>query len=433
MKSDVEQLSATHVKLTVEVPFAELEPHMAKAYRAISQQATVPGFRRGKVPQRIIDQRFGRGVVLEEAVNEALPQFVDSAVTEAGLTTAGQPKVEVTDLTDGESLSFTVEVDVVPDFDLPAFESLNIEVPGVDATDADIDAEVDGLRGRFATLVPVDRAVAEGDVVVVDLAGSCEGEDVEDLTASAMSMEVGADDMLPGFTEAVVGAQAGDVRTLVIPAESGEFAGKEIIVTISVSRVQERELPEADDDFAQLASEFDTIAELREDLRERIVRRNRFSQGSQAREKVHEALLQSVDFPLPESLVTAEIEGHFEDGHGEPEHRAEFEVEARERIKSTIILDRIAKDENLSVSQEELSAWLIQQASRYQMTPDQFADALVRAGQVDAAVAEVRRRKALAVVLDKATIVDESGQIVNLTDLEADLQAALAAAGAAAQ
>ena len=430
MKSDVETLSPTRVKLTVDMPFDELAPQLDAAYKRIAAQVTVPGFRKGKVPSRVIDQRFGRALVLEEAVNEAVPAAFEKAVAENNLKPLGTPDFDVQELNDGENLAFTVEVDVRPEFDLPDLDAFVVEVDGAEPTDEEVTEQVDALRARFATLTDVERPAQDGDVLLVDLSGACEGEEVEDLMASALSFEVGGkEEPLPGFDDAVRGAVADDVRSFSFPAEAGQYEGKDIDVTVTVTTVRERELPAADDDFALMASEFDTMDELTEDVRTRLVRMKRVEQGVQARTKLHEQLVDSVDFPLPESLIARELEEHFHDGHGDEDHKAEFESEARGRIKSAILLDRIAEENELTVAQEELSAWLMQQAPRYGMTPDQFANELVAAGQVQMAVTEVRRAKALAFVMEKAKIVDPSGAEVDLDALNADLAAAMAAGG----
>ncbi|HYN57053.1 MAG TPA: trigger factor [Motilibacterales bacterium] len=432
MKSDVETLSPTRVKLTVDLPFEELAPQLDAAYKRIAAQVTVPGFRKGKVPSRVIDQRFGRALVLEEAVNEAVPAAFEKAVAENNLKPLGTPDFDVKELNDGENLAFTVEVDVRPEFDLPDLDAFTVEVEGAEPTDEEVAEQVDALRTRFATLSDVERPAQDGDVLLVDLSGSCEGDEVEDLMASALSFEVGGkEEPLPGFDDAVRGAVADDVRSFSFPAEAGQYEGKDIDVTVTVTTVRERELPAADDGFALMASEFDTMDELTDDVRTRLVRMKRLEQGVAARTKLHEQLVDSVDFPLPESLLAREFEEHFHDGHGDDDHKAEFESEARGRIKSAILLDRIAEESELTVAQEELSAWLMQQAPRYGMTPDQFANELVQAGQVQMAVTEVRRAKALALVMEKAKIVDPSGAEVDLDALNADLAAAMAAGGLA--
>ena len=428
MKSDVETLSPTRVKLTVEVPFDEMKDSLDAAYGRIGKQVSIPGFRKGKVPARIIEQRFGRGAVLEEAVNDALPKAYDEAVREHKVIPVGQPTVDVTEIEDGKHLAFTAEVDVRPEFDLPEFSSLRVEVGNAVPNDDDVATQVDSLRARFATLKDVERAAADGDVLLVDIAGATpEGDAVDDLIGNALSYELGTEGMLPGFDEAVRGAKAGETRSFEFTPQNGDWVGIPLTVNVEVKGVRERELPALDDDFAQLASEFDTVAELQDDVKTRLVRLKRLEQGAEARNKVHEVLIESLDIPLPEGVITAEVEAHFEDGHdsGE-EHRAEVEQQAREALKSQFILDKIAEQEEVSVGESELSAWLVQQAPRYGMSPDQFAQALVEAGQVPMAIQDIRRAKALAVVLESATVVDADGNAVDLKALDAELNGALA-------
>jgi trigger factor len=429
VKSDVETLSPTRVKLTVEVPFDEMKDSLDAAYGRIGKQVSIPGFRKGKVPARIIEQRFGRGAVLEEAVNDALPKAYDEAVREHKVIPVGQPTVDVTEIEDGKHLAFTAEVDVRPEFDLPEFSSLRVEVGNAVPNDDDVATQVDSLRARFATLKDVERAAADGDVLLVDIAGATpEGDAVDDLIGNALSYELGTEGMLPGFDEAVRGAKTGDTRSFEFTPQNGDWVGIPLTVNVEVKGVRERELPALDDDFAQLASEFDTVAELQDDVKTRLLRLKRLEQGAEARNKVHEVLIESLDIPLPEGVIAAEVEAHFEDGHdsGE-EHRAEVEQQAREALKSQFILDKIAEQEEVSVGESELSAWLVQQAPRYGMGPDQFAQALVEAGQVPMAIQDIRRAKALAVVLESATVVDADGNAVDLKALDAELNGALAA------
>jgi len=424
VKSTAETLSPTRVKLTVEVPFDELAPSLDAAYQSIAKQISIPGFRKGKVPARIIDQRVGRGAVLEEAVNEILPRAYEDALRENAVVPLGRPDVEVTEIADGQSLTFTAEVDIRPEFDLPDYTGIVVEVDDAEVTDADVEEQLTGLRGRFASLTPVERAAADGDILLVDLAGAqSDGTAVEDLSGQAMSYELGSDGMLPGFDDAVRGAAAGETRTFDFTPEVGEYADQTLTVNVAVSAVRERVLPAADDDFAQLASEFDTIGGLREDIRTRLGRVRVLEQGLQARGKVHEALLERVDFPVPEGVVRQEVEEHFADGHdGDDEHRAEVERNARDGLRSRLVLDRIADAEELSVGESELSAWLLQNAPRYGMSPDAFAQALVQAGQLPMAIADIRRGKALAVVTQKARVVDASGRPVDLEGIDAELR-----------
>ena len=430
MKTDLESLSPTRVKLTVELPFDELQPSFDKAYASIAKQVSVPGFRKGKVPARVIEQRFGRGAVLEEAINDAVPKAYEDALREKEIVPVGRPEVDVTEIEDGEKVTFTAEVEVRPEFELPDYKAITVEVDAAEASDADIDEHIDNLRTRFASLKDVDRACADGDVLLVDIAGSTDsGDDVDDLSGNAMSYEMGTDGMLPGFDDAVRGASAGETRTFPFTPSNGDWAGVLLTVTATVTAVRERELPALDEEFVTMASEFDTVDELREDARTRVGRLKRMEQGQQAREKVNEALMASVDIPVPEGVIAAEVDAHFEDGHeASDEQRAEIEQQSREALKSQFILDRIAEVEEVSVGESELSNWLMQQAPRYGMAPDALAQALVESGQVSMALSDIRRSKALALVLENATVTDSNGDAVDLQALESELNEAMQAA-----
>ena len=430
MKTDLESLSPTRVKLTVELLFDELQPSFDKAYASIAKQVSVPGFRKGKVPARVIEQRFGRGAVLEEAINDAVPKAYEDALREKEIVPVGRPEVDVTEIEDGEKVTFTAEVDVRPEFELPDYKAITVEVDAAEANDADIDEHIDNLRTRFASLKDVDRACADGDVLLVDIAGSTDsGDDVDDLSGNAMSYEMGTDGMLPGFDDAVRGASAGETRTVPFTPSNGDWAGVPLTVTATVTAVRERELPALDEEFVTMASEFDTVDELREDARTRVGRLKRMEQGQQAREKVNEALMASVDIPVPEGVIAAEVDAHFEDGdEASDEQRAEIEQQSREALKSQFILDRIAEVEEVSVGESELSNWLMQQAPRYGMAPDALAQALVESGQVSMALSDIRRSKALALVLENATVTDSNGDAVDLQALESELNEAMQAA-----
>ena len=425
MKSEIETLSPTRIKLSVEIPFEELQPSLDEALTRIGKEINIPGFRKGKVPARVVEQRIGRGAVLEEAVNNAVPKAYDELVVENELRPIGQPKIDVTEIADCEKVTFTAEVDVRPEFTLPAFDSLTVEVEPVALEEADIVEQIDSLRGRFANLAEVDRASADGDVLLVNIVGKTESDyEVEDLSASAMSYELGTEGMLPGFDDAVRGASKGESRTFEFTPQNGDWSGVPLTVAVEVTVVRERELPALDAEFVSMASEFDTVEELRADIETRLGRLKKVEQGAEARNKIHDVLLAQVELPMPEGVIAAEIEGHFQDGHdsGE-EHRAEVEAEIRSGLKSQFILDKIAEDEELTVGESELSAWLMQQAPRYDMSPDAFAQALVEAGQVPMAMADIRRAKALAKVLESAKVVDTAGAVVDLAALDAEMAA----------
>ena len=417
MKNTVENLSPTRVKLTIEVSFADLQPSIDAAYTRIASQVNIPGFRKGKIPSRIIDQRFGRAAVLEEAVNDAIPSTLAEALIENEIVQLGRPEVDVTTLDEEAGLIYTAELDIRPEFDLPDFASLKVVVDNAEVTDEQVEEQLTGLRGRFGSLKTVERSAKDGDVILIDLAGTHEGVEVPDVTASALSYELGSDGMVPGFDDAVRGAKADEVRDFVFTPEGGEWAGKSIIVSVTVKEVRERELPAADDDFAQLASEFDTIGELREDVRTRLGRVRLVEQAYQARDRAHDALMEAVRVEIPQGVVQEEIDAHFGDGHGDDAHKEEFETNARAGVKSRLVLDKIVETENVQVNDAELSEWLVNEAQRYNMAPDQFANELVQAGQIQGAIAEVRRVKALSLVLEQVAVVDMNGNKIDLASV----------------
>jgi len=436
VKSTVENLSPTRVKLAVEVPFDELKTNLDEAYKAIGSQVRVPGFRPGKVPARIIDQRVGRAAVLEEAINKALPRVYSDAVRETGVKALGQPDIEVTKLEDNDSLAFTAEVDVRPDITVPAYEGLNVTVEDVAVSDEDVDQQVQALRERFGTLNAVERAVQSGDFVSIDLSARIDGVEVDGGTATNLSYEVGTNNLVDGLDEAILGKAAGDTATFPSALSYGEHAGEDAEIVVVINSVKERELPPIDDDFAQLASEFDSVDELRADIQERLGRAKALGQGAEARDKVLEVLVDSTEVPLPESSVQAEIDWREHDvvhqlGHddaafekyleAEGKTKDEFTAELREiaerSVKTQFILDSIADAEAVSVSDAELTEYIVRQAQRYGMGPQEFADQIVQAGNIAALVADVRRNKALATVLEAATVTDSSGNKVDLSAL----------------
>ena len=439
MKSDLETLNPTRVKLTVEVPFEELKPSLDAAYRKIGSQVTIPGFRKGKVPPRVIDQRFGRATVLDEAVNDALPKFYGEALEANDVSPLGQPEVDVTSFEDGQQLTFTAEVDVRPEFDLPDYDGIEVTVDDAEVSDAEVDEQLDGLRERFATLTGVDRAAADGDFVSIDLSAAVAGEAVDDLTAKGLSYQVGQGSLLDGLDEAITGLAAGEKADFPTTLVGGDHAGEEATVTVEVKSVKERELPALDDDFAQTASEFDTLDELRADVRTRVEGMKGVQQGVQARDRVLEALLAKVEIPLPEGVIKAEIDSRNHslahqleaanmtkadflaaEGQSEEEFDADIEQSTRGAMTAQFVLDKVVEKEQLSVNEAELTQHILRTASRYGMGPDQFAQQVVQAGQVPVLVSEVVRGKALALVLERAKVVDESGRPVDLEALRED-------------
>jgi trigger factor len=436
VKSAVENLDPTRVRLTVEVPFEELKPSLDAAYKKIAAQVNVPGFRKGKVPPPIIDQRIGRIHVIEEAVNDALPKLYDNAVRENKLDVVGRPEVSLDEVNDGAELKFTAEVDVRPEITLPDLDDLTVEIDDAEVTDERLTEAVDTLRDRFASLRPVERAAQDGDHITVDLSATIDGEPYDEAETADMSYEVGSGTMVDGLDEAVTGLSAGEEATFATTMVGGAHAGDEAQVTVKVTAVKEKDLPELDDEFAQLASEFDTLDELRADTRSRLERTSRVEQASQARDRLVDALLEAVDIPLPGSVVAAELEwrneslnqqlemsGMTRDGFlklqekTSEEFDAELEQQVRNSVKTQFILDKVADTEQLAVNQQELTSYLIQRAAGTGLTPDQFAQQVVEANQVPTLVGEVRRGKAVQSLLEKATIKDTSGNVVDFKTL----------------
>lgn len=417
MKSTVETISPTRVRLTIDLAFGELSGHINEAYKKISTQVNVPGFRKGKVPPAMIDQRVGRGTVLDEAINMALPAFYAQAAREHDVITLGRPEVDIKEFVDKEKLSFTVEVSVRPEVQLPDFSAITIDVDDVEVTEADIDEQVDSLRIRFGTLNTVERSAAIGDFVTIDLVARVGGEEVEGGSATGMSYEVGTNRMIDGLDEALVGVQAGDGKVFETQLV-GMAEGEKGEVEVTVHAVKERELPPLDDAFAALASEFDTLAELRGDFADRLVRVKKLEQGAQARDRLVEKLLADIDIPIPEEFVTAEVNDHLQgESRMEDEaHRAEVTEQVTSSLRSDFLLDAVVKAESVEVTEIELTEYLIRTSQRYGMAPEQFAQELSKAGQISQLVAEVGRAKALAGVLSRVSVKDASG---NAIDLEA--------------
>lgn len=418
MKSTIETLSPTRVRLDIEVAYSELTTHVADAYKKVATQVNIPGFRKGKVPASMIDQRVGRGTVLDEAINAALPDFYGQAAREHTVAVIGRPVVDVKEFVDNEKLVFTVEVDVRPEVTLPDFSQITVEVDDVVVADADIDEQVESLRTRFGTLTTVERAVANGDFATLDMNAFINGESVEGGQANDLSYEVGSDKMIPGLDEILIGMTVGDTKRFETELV-GQQEGEKGEVEATVKAVKERELPPVDDAFAKLASEFDTLAELREDFRERLGRVKKMEQGTQARDRLVEKLLADLDIPVPDALVELEVNDHLE-GEGRSEdaaHRAEVDGEVRASLKSDFLLDAIVQSEDVQVTEIELTEYLVRTSQRYGMAPEQFAQELQKAGQISQLVAEVTRAKALASVLGRITVKDASGGVIDLEAL----------------
>lgn len=437
VKSAVETLDPTKVKLTVEVEYDELKPSIDHAYKHIAEQVSVPGFRKGKVPARIIDQRVGRGAVLEHAINESLSGFYRQAVSETDIRPLGQPDVQVVKVpeleSEGGELHFTAEVEVRPEVELPELSSIKVTVDDVEVSDDDVDGRLESLRERFGTLVGVDRPAAEGDFVVIDLKATVGDEEVDNV--SGVSYQIGSGNMLEGLDEALTGLSADETTTFVAPLAGGEHEGQDASISVVATAVKQRDLPEVDDEFAQLASEFDTIDELKADLREQAAGVKQSNQAVQARDLLLEQLTTS-EVPLPAGVIEAEVVRHLE-GEGrleDDEHRAEVTEQTQVALKNQIVLDILAEKLEIKVAQNELLDYLVNASRQYGMDPNTFIKTIDENGQIPAMVGEVARSKALAVALRQVEVVDGAGKAVDLSEFigSDEDDAAVEAAGAAA-
>ncbi|MGE2835072.1 trigger factor [Mycobacterium sp. SMC-4] len=435
MKSTVEKLSPTRVRINVEVPFTELEPEIDRAFKQLAKQVRLPGFRPGKAPRKLLEARVGRGAVLEQVVNDALPGRYSEAVSSSSLQPLGQPEIEITKLEDNEELVFTAEVDVRPEIDLPDLSALKISVDPISVSDEDVDAELESLQKRFGTLVGVERAAENGDFVSIDLSATVDGQDVPEAATEGLSHEVGSGQLIDGLDEALVGLKEGESKVFTTTLVAGEHAGREAEVTVTLKSVKVRELPELDDEFAQLASEFDTIDELKADLREKVSRVKRVEQAEEIRDKAIEELLAQTEVPLPENVVQAQIDDtlhnaihnldHDEDKFAEAlaeqgSSREEFDTEnrtnAEKAIKTQLLMDAIADKLDIQVGQNDITERLVLMSRQYGLEPQQLIQVLQQNNQLPAMFADVRRGLTVAAVVHGATVTDTDGNEIDTAE-----------------
>ena len=435
MKSTVEQLSPTRVRLNVEVPFEELEPDFDRAFKQLAKQIRLPGFRPGKAPRKLLEARVGRGAVLEQVVNDALPGRYSQAVSETDVKPLGQPDIDITKIEDGQELVFTAEVDVRPEITLPDLGSLKISVDPVVVEDEDVAKELETLRARFGTLTGVERPVESGDFVSIDLSATVDGNDVPEATTEGLSHEVGSGQLIDGLDDALTGMSSGDTKTFTTKLVAGPHAGQDAEVTVTVGSVKVRELPEADDEFAQLASEFDTIDELKENLTEQVKRYKSIQQAEQIRDAAIETLLEQTEVPLPETIVQAQVDetvhqaihglDHNEDrfadvlkeqGSSREEFDADARTNAEKAVKTQLLMDAVADDLAIEVGQNDISDRLMLMSRQYGIEPQQLIQLLQQNNQLPAMFADVRRGLAVAAVVEAATVTDTDGTAIDTTE-----------------
>ena len=435
MKSTVEHLSPTRVRINVEVPFTELEPDFDKAYKEMAKQVRLPGFRPGKAPAKLLEARFGRETMLDQVINEALPSRYGQAVTESDVRPLGQPDIEVTKKEYGQELVFTAEVDVRPEITLPDLSALKITVDPIQVGDEDVDAELQSLRARFGTLTGVERPAATGDFVSIDLSANIDGEDLPEASTQGLSHEVGSGQLVDGLDDAIVGLSAGETRTFTTKMAAGPHAGKEAEVTVTLGTVKERELPEPDDDFAHLAREFDTIDELRANLADQVRQVKRVQQAEQIRTATLDALLEQVEMPLPEAIVQAQVDNtvhnalhslnhdqaKFDEalekqGKSREEFDAETRTNAEKAIKTQLLLDALGDDLEIQVAQQDITERLVVTSRQYGIEPQQLFSYLQQNNQLPAMFADIRRGLTIAAAVEAATVTDSDGNVVDTTE-----------------
>jgi len=438
LSSTVEKLGPSRVKLTVEIPFADLKPHLDKAYVDIASSVTIPGFRKGKVPPLVIDQRFGRGAVLQEAINSILPSAYEGAVVEAKVSPLGEPEIEITKLEDGEVIEFSAEVDIRPEFEVPDFAELSAVVDAKKPVDDEVNERIDLLRSRFATTAEVDRPAADGDRVTLDLVASRDGEPLPDGTAVDIAYIVGSGGMIDGLDVAVVGLSVGEEAEFASTLVGGALEGEPADIKVTVKKVAEQTLPEVDDEFASMISEFDTVEEMKADLAKGVEANLEAEQVAAGRDKIIEAMVAATDFEVPAGVVASEVDARKEQINGQlaqagltleryleqtPEETsrtvedfwAELEANTVKGLKAQLILDKIADDAEFNVEQEDLSKMIVQKAMRNGTTPEAEAQHMMEHNHLGAWMAEIRRNKAMGEVVAKAKVTDTDGAVVDIT------------------
>ncbi len=435
MKSTVEQLSPTRVRINVEVPFTELQPDFDRAYKELAKQVRLPGFRPGKAPAKLLEARIGREAMLDQVVGDAVPGRYSEAVTTSDVRPLGQPEIEITKKEYGEDLVFTAEVDIRPEITLPDLEALKISVDPIEVSDEEVDAELQSLRARFGTLKGVERAAETGDFVSIDLSATVDGEEVPEAATEGLSHEVGSGQLIDGLDDAIVGLKEDESRVFTTTLAAGEHVGKEAQVTVTVKSVKERELPEPDDEFAQLASEFDTIEELKNSLTEQVGRVKRVQQAEQIRDKALEVLLEQVDVPLPEKVVQQQVDDTLHNAiHGLDHDEARFvealeaqgstrekfdgdnRTNAEKAVKTQLLMDAIADKLEIQVGQNDLSERLVLMSRQYGLEPQQLLGYLQENNQLPAMFADVRRGLTVAAVVHGATVTDTDGTVIDTTE-----------------
>jgi trigger factor len=384
---------------------------------------------------KLLESKVDKQAMLDQVVGEAVPARYSEALASSDVQPLGQPEIEVTNKEYGGDLTFTAEVDVRPEITLPELSTLAFSVDPIEVTDEEVDTELQNLRARFGTLTGVERAAQDGDFVSIDLSATVDGKDVEEAKTEGLSHEIGSGTLIEGLDDAIKGLTAGESKVFTTTLVAGEHAGDEAEVTVKVISVKERELPEPDDEFAQLASEFDTIDELKESLIEQVRRAKRIGQAEQIRDKALETLLEQVEVPLPEAIVQAQVdetihnaihgldhdEAKFEEALvAEGSSREEFDADSRSNaekaVKTQLLMDAIADQLDIQVGQNDLTERLVLMSRQYGIEPQQLLQVLQQNNQLPAMFADVRRGLTIAAVVHGAAVTDTDGNEIDTTE-----------------
>lgn len=421
MKISVRNLEPTKVKLTVTVEPEELNPYLDAARKEIAKQVNVPGFRKGHVPGKIIDQRIGFAAVAGEAVNDAVPELYSKSLDEKKIRPMAQPEFDVQDVpqsaNDETKLKFTATVERRPDIELPEIDGLEIAISKPEVKDEDVDKRLETLRQRFGTLVGVDRPAAKGDFANIDLTAEIDGETVD--SQEGVSYELGSNTMLDGLDEALDGLSAGEETTFEGTLEAGEHEGQKATVKVKVNSVKAEELPELNDEFASEASEFDTLDELKADIRKAAAQDAEGRQATEARDAFIAKLQEGLEIPVPKGVKANMVEEQLKGMTPDPEkatkeQKAQAEETVEKDLRDQMVLDALAEKLDVQVSQSDVFNFLASIAQQYGMDPNNFIQAIIKNGQLGSAVQEVGRSKGLLAGM-RAVKFTADGEVVDLS------------------
>ena len=449
MKTLVEPLEGNKVRLSIEVDESEFEPALDAAFKRIAREVRLPGFRPGKAPRKLLEARLGVGVAREEAIREAVPGYYTDAVVEHDVDVIAQPEIDITGGQEEGPVTFDAVVEVRPVVEVAGYGSLRVELPSPVVTEADIDEQVERMRAQYADLVTVDRPAADGDIVKIDIDGSRDGEPIEGLSASGYAFEVGLGTLVPELDENLRGASAGDHLEFSGDDhhhdddeldEEGHAPHGPIDFVVDVEEVQEKVLPDLTDEWAKEASEFDTIDELRDDLRARMTRSRAAQAESNLRERTAEALAALVDVELPEPMISNEMQQRIQDlalrlqaqglnleqylamtGQPQEQFVESLREMANEAVQVDLALRAVALAEGIEATEDELDEEFAGVAERIGESPERVRSEFERNGQVSDVRSDLRKRKALDWLVEQVEIVDPDGNPIDRADLLAPL------------